>query len=330
MTNVCIDRLGIGGAAGGDMAGNRRRGTVVRRTVNKIRTPLLTAAFVALPLFAVACSDDSGSSSTSVTAPPGEQPVETDAPDSTPTGSGFQHPTGADEVVIRIGYEGGFVPASANFSRTPTLLVAGDGTVYTPGAITLQYPGPLVLPIQTSTLTEEGVQALLALADEHGLLAEAPEYVRNDLIADAADTVVEITVDGVTYRHQAYALGLEGGAAAETDPARKALAEFVEAASNPASVVPEGSLTDGGLLTGDIEIQAVEVDPANYDQPTITAWASTSGITLADSTECAVVPASDTDATALLGEATSITLFTEGDVTYAIAVRPQLPGGQTC
>ena len=65
---------------------------------------------------------------------------------------------------------------------------------------------------------------MLAQADELGLLAEV-EYPRNDQIADAPDTVVTITVDGTTYRHQAYALGFD----TESDPARANLAEFVAA-----------------------------------------------------------------------------------------------------
>jgi hypothetical protein len=195
---------------------------------------------------------------------------------------------------------------------------------------TLEFPGPLVLPTERRTLDEAGIQAVLALADEHGLLAEAPEYPRNDQVADAADTYVDITVGGQTYHHQAYALGLEGGAASETDPARKALAEFVDAVTNLGAVVPEGSLAEGELLSGDLEIRATVVEAANYEDPTITPWASDSGIVLADSTDCAVVPTSDAAASALLADATQITLFTEGDVTYQLAVRPQLPGGPTC
>lgn len=36
-----------------------------------------------------------------------------------------------DEVVLRIGYEGGFVPAGTSFLNLPTVLVTGDGRVFT-------------------------------------------------------------------------------------------------------------------------------------------------------------------------------------------------------
>lgn len=288
----------------------------------KIRTPLLAAAMLALPL--AACGDDKNSSTTTVAVPGDNTPVPPEGAD----GSGYQHPTGADEVVLSIGYEGGFVPVDYQFTRTPVLLVAGDGAVYVPGVTTLEYPGPLVMPTERRQLTEEGIQALLALAEEKGLLAQPGDYARNDQIADAPDTVVVITVGGETFRHQAYALGMDPSGE-ESDSARKALAEFVEAAT-ALSVVPEGSLSDGELLTGDLEIRATEVDAANYEEPTVTPWASDGGLALADAGECLVVPASDAAATALLVEGKQNSLFTEGDVTYQIAVRPQLPGGPAC
>ena len=40
------------------------------------------------------------------------------------------------------------------------------------------------------------------------------------MVADAADTVVTISANGVTYEHRAYALGMGAGDAPETDKAR--------------------------------------------------------------------------------------------------------------
>jgi hypothetical protein len=293
----------------------------------KLRTPLAAVTLLAL-VGLTACGGDDSSGSTTVAVPTDNTPVGTESPGSTdqPSGTGFDHPTGPDEVVVEVGYTGGFIAPGADFSDVPTLLVTGDGTTYAPGVTTLQYPGPLLQPVERRTLDEAGIQALLALADEHGLLAEPPEYPRNDLVADAADTYVDITVGDATYHHQAYALGIDGGAAGETDPARKALAEFVEAATNLGAVVPDGSLTEGELVAGDLQIRAIEADPINYDDPTITPWASDSGVTLAGAADCAVVPATDAAASALLTEATQATLFTEGNATYQLFVRPQLPG----
>ena len=73
---------------------------------------LAIAAVVALGLSA--CGDDSESTpvtqpTTDVTLPP----VDT-TPDDTST-DGIQYPTGADDVVLRVGYEGGFVPVEYAF-----------------------------------------------------------------------------------------------------------------------------------------------------------------------------------------------------------------------
>ena len=65
-------------------------------------------------------------------------------------------------------------------------------------------------------MTEAGVQDLLQLGDEHGLFADV-EYSNPMNIADTPDTVVEISANGETFVHRAYALGTGD----ETDPARR-------------------------------------------------------------------------------------------------------------
>src|SRR5436190_2194849 len=75
------------------------------------------------------------------------------------------------------------------------------------------------------SITPAGIQALLAKADQLGLLADI-EYSRNDQVADAPNTVVEVTVGGRTYRLEAYALGMDG--AGTPDAARQHLQEFVD------------------------------------------------------------------------------------------------------
>ena len=130
--------------------------------------------------------------------------------------------------------QGGFAPVEMIFSRVPSLLVSGDGRQFTPGPQIAIYPGPLLPNIQVADIGEEGIQDLLALADEHGLL-EQREYEAPANIADATDTVVTIRADGETYVHRAYALGLEGGldetGAEIDDEARRELADFVAEAT---------------------------------------------------------------------------------------------------
>ena len=195
-------------------------------SMNRKHLPLI--AFPALAaLLLVACGDDSSNGDAPTDSLPVDTlaPIETTVPPTT-VPSGFEHPTGADDVIVRIAYEGGFVPVETMFLNLPTLLVSGDGHAFVQGPVPEIYPGPLLPNIQVSPVTEAGIQDLLQLADEQGLFADV-EYSNPMNIADAPDTVVEISANGDTFVHRAYALGIGD----ETDPARQALADFVAAAT---------------------------------------------------------------------------------------------------
>ncbi len=166
---------------------------------------------------------------------------------------------------------------------------------------------------------------LLALADELGLLADV-EYARNDQIADATDTVVTITVDGTTYRHQAYALDIEP----ESDPARANLSTFVAAMTDLQSTVGDELGTDEPFVPPAYLIRATPIDLATttFDvEPTIEEWPADAPVRLADAAECAELPVADGEA--LFADATQLTFFTDADVTYQVAAVQQVPG-RTC
>src|SRR4051794_20450974 len=177
------------------------------------------AALVALAALALAaCGDDSTNGDVPTDSLPVETiaPVETTPPPTVPpttVPSGIEHPAGADDVIVRIAYEGGFVPVEMTFLNLPALLVSGDGHTFVEGPVADIYPGPLLPNIQTSPVSEAGIQDLLALAEEHGLLADVT-YTDPTNIADAPDTVVEISANGATFVHRAYALAIND----ETDP----------------------------------------------------------------------------------------------------------------
>jgi hypothetical protein len=293
----------------------------------KSKNPPFLAVVALAAVLLVACGDDSPNGDT----PSGSLPVDTVAPIDTtapPTTSppttipsGIDHPTGADDVVVRIAYEGGFVPVEVTFLNLPTLLVSGDGHAFVQGPIPEIYPGPLLPNIQVRPVTEAGLQDLLAIADEHGLLADV-EYTNPTNVADAPDTVVEISANGTTYVHRAYALGIN----AETDPARAALADFVAQATgdwlygdNP-ELGPEQPYTSEAFL-----IRASEVGDYTGDiEPTIVDWPADASVRLADAGECAAIPAAEVGA--LFADANQLTFFAEDGITYQLTVKPQLPG----
>lgn len=251
----------------------------------------------------------------------------------TPGSGGYVVPTGADEVVLRIGYEGGFTTPGSQFIHSPTLLISGDGRTFTPGATTLQYPGALLPAIIEGTITPDGVQKAIKLADLAGLLGAIPDYSSpgDDLIADAPDTVVTLTVNGVTYEHRAYALGIDSPDGEPSTPARENLQEFMDLLMNlPAAVGVENVGVGGPIVADSYRFQAMVVDPTQWTEPspTIVAWPAETGVALADSTVCAVAPASKVDA--LFANATQLTFFEENELVYQLAVIAALPGEPAC
>lgn len=287
----------------------------------------LAATVAVVPLALAACGDDAdtGSSPDSV----GDTAVGTDPTTGPVDPTGIPHPVGAEEVVIRAGTEGGFVPMGFAFVNFPTSLVTGDGRVISPGVLPAVYPGPLVKPLFQRTITDEGLQALLSIADDNGLLAEPPEYARNDMLADAPDTVVVLNAGGGSFTHRAYALGFD----AETDPARKKLAAFYAAMGDLSASVGDDQLgPEEPFVATQYRMLAMAVDPANWEgsepAPVVEDWPADAPVRLADAGVCAMVDASFVEST--LADATELTFFVDADVTYQLFVAQLLPGDAVC
>jgi len=145
-------------------------------------------------------------------------------------------PVDPDKVIFRVSWDGGFVTPETLLGRVPMVVVYADGRVITQGPVPMIYPGPFMPNLQERTLSPEALDRLVALASEKDLLKD----VRYDFpgIADAADTVLAINLDGRSYHVTAYALaeaGIEGeiAPAVEVPPAdkagRAAMREFIDA-----------------------------------------------------------------------------------------------------
>lgn len=287
-----------------------------------------------VPLIAVvaACGDDTVEPGASGTSGDPDTPgtTGTGTASSVPGSAGIDHSTDATIAVLRIAYEGGFMMVGASVSQPPTLVVSGDGKVYTPGAMTMQFPGPMILPIGVRTITESGIQRVLAAAQAAGLLAVPPEYPRNDMVADAPDTVVTLSTNDGEFVHRAYALGIDEP---ESDPGRAALQAFVVQMSDLAAVAGASELGPEELLVPlawrmlAIPVTADElssIDP----KPTVVAWPEATGVDLAAAGTCATLTA-DAAGTVFI-DADSNTFFEQDDVIYRIAVGALLPGDPVC
>lgn len=298
-----------------------------------VNTPLRSArlgrvlSVVAAGSFALTlagCGDDSNGAPPldSVPSPSGPTTPPTTPPTAPPTTTpGIEHPVGADDIVLRIAYEGGFVPMETAFLNLPTILVTGDGRLIVQGPQIEIYPGPLLPNMQVRTITEAGIQQLLAIAAEHGLLTDRT-YGNPTNIADAPDTVVVINANGDTYEHRAYALGLDD----ESDELRQALADFVTEVTGTWLYEDNAELGPEQPYTSDAFLVRAFPDPIleGYEvEPTIVEWPADLP-PLAGAEDCLQVPAAG--AAELLAAANQLTFFTSGGVTYQLAAKPLLPG----
>jgi hypothetical protein len=244
----------------------------------------------------------------------------------------YPHPEGADDVVVSYAELGGFVPIEYAFRQPPNIVISGDGRVFTPGAQIEIYPGPLLPAVQVQTITEAGIQNVLAAADDAGLLADL-DLTEDSLVADASTATVTISATGETWVHQAYALDFAGPDGEQTTPARQALRDFLAQLGDLPTLAGPGNLGESALFEPDAyEIQAIPVDDvAAYGtdgiDPTIETWPSDVSVRLVDAAACTVVPAAEVGE--LLQSANQLTFFTDAGVTYQVLVRPALPGS-TC
>jgi hypothetical protein len=237
------------------------------------------------------------------------------------------HPTGAADVVLRLTSEGGFVPAGYAFVNTPSLLVSGDGRVFTQGAVPAIFPWPLLPAVMVRTITEDGMQALLKIVQSSGLLTEPPDYTGGDNVADAPNTVLAINANGGSFVHSAYALGI----GQPESPARQRLLDATAALGDLEKAAGAANLgTNQPFAPTAYRLQARAVDPASATAPPepVVDWPTTTGVSLANAVECARVDAAVVGS--LFTDAKQNTYFNEGDVIYQLSVAGVLPGDPAC
>ena len=290
------------------------------------------ASIAALTVAVAACgsdgsaSNDTGSPDTIGTDPAGCP----DWPncDTLPAPEGYAHPTGPDDVVIEYSELSGFTTREYAFQQPPVVIVSGDGRVFTTGPQIEIYPGPALPNIQVGTITEEAVQQLLSIADTAGLFADI-DYTEESMVADASTATVTMNVDGATWVHSAYALGIDEPGK-PVSPERAALREFTAQLSDLASTVGADQLGPvDAFVPENYLIQATEAaTPVTTGEdgivPTVVEWPTTTAdVALADAADCAVVAA---DAVGdLFTTADQLTYFDDGGVIYQVTAVQQLP-----
>jgi hypothetical protein len=259
----------------------------------------------------------------------------------------IEHPSGS-EAIIAITWAGGMLPVHMQATQTPVFVLTGDGRVIVQGMQTLEFPGPILPPLQERTLTDEGIQLVLEALEETNLfVGDLDNRVMQSMIADANDTIITVNAGGRTSRVSVYAISSlppDMEAPPGADPTE--LEEYqVLSLLNERLMTLETWLPEDAWATDQwrpyqpdalrLYVRDVTGEPIDQDLPgQEIAWPTDAdpaafGEELADfgdGTRCAVVEGDD-GATwlAALTEANQNTVWTSGERRYGIQVRPLLP-----
>lgn len=246
------------------------------------------------------------------------------------TGGGALDPP--DELVspvVRIQYEGGFVPLEWSLASGPSYQLLSDGRLIFQAVTTMQYPGPLVVPYLQVQLNDGDVDRVLALITEMGLpdMVDEKDDSQASFVADAPTYVITYWDDEGPHKYSIYALGMESEAANEaTAVALELDSLMIELSSGePETYVADEIKVFAGVSMVEPEPGVEDVRPWPLpDDPQ--DWSGFSGIDW----KCNVYPGDSLD---LFTDATQVTQWTAptGDVgPYTLLVRQLLPGEDGC
>ena len=227
---------------------------------------------------------------------------------------------------------GGFVPVEMAMAEAPQLVILADGTVYRPGIVTAIFPGPALPALESTTLTADEVDGLLAMIADHGDLFGA-DYGQ-PMVTDVPSTTVTATLDGEAAEAQAYALDFEddSGLTPEQVAAR---AELTALIADVQAVVQDPGRDWAIVDAPALEIRSMEpvadpgVDPGPprdfplEDVESLVPGESGFGCLAVEGDDLAVV----LDAAA---DATQITPWIVGDATVQLVFSPLYPYETGC
>ncbi|HEX7097013.1 MAG TPA: hypothetical protein VF183_14090 [Acidimicrobiales bacterium] len=232
------------------------------------------------------------------------------------------------DVAIQVSFDGGFVPIDVALSSIPIVTVLRDGTVLTPAPVPAIYPGPAISPVQRTTITPDEVDALLARADQLGLL-DGPLDFGLPAVTDLPTTVVTLAGPDGTVRHEAYALEPDGhdeGISETAAENRRALRELVRALQ---------SLPPGDELWTPSQVAVTVIGPYTPDTDigpqTEIDWPLDNPLQTSGDYPCTVVDGADVDTLlAALSNANQRTPWVVDGARYSLTFRPVLPGTTGC
>jgi hypothetical protein len=257
--------------------------------------------------------------------------------------------TGSDQLILRVETTGGFVPPEYLARTVPEFTLTGDGRTITVGPQIEIYPGPALPALLESTLTEDGIQAILDAAREAGLFGPDQHY-DNGCVTDLPTTTFTLVSSGERHEISAYALGsgeLEDpscvGGAAKAE-ARAALTQLRDRLGTLREWLPQGSLGEEQtfsfdelrIFTRPVTIESVVgdtgIEPSFEDWPLSTPLGEFGEPTdLPPGTRCGTVSGEDLeDLLPAVRRANELTIWRSGGDTFGLVLRPLLPDESGC
>ena len=266
-----------------------------------------------------------------------------DAPAGSGDGSGIEHATGRSDLLVRVEYQGGFVPLEWNLTSVPTFSLYGDGTIVLPGAQIEIYPGPALPAISSRPVSEAGIQAILeeALAATESIPGTVDD-LGSVAIADAPWTVITVNAGGVERSIRVYALAEAAerpdGMPEDVYRARQRLGRFVTKIGNLQPWLPSGSLGEETTFDPDSARLFVsdyrKVDDLPQERivwPLDGALAGFGRPTEPADYRCGTLDGSDwTTVRDSAGRANQLTPWTDEGQRFSVLFRPLLPDESGC
>ena len=266
-----------------------------------------------------------------------------DAPADPGAGSGIDHSTDGHDVLVRVAFEGGFVPLEWTYRSLPSFSLYGDGTLVLPGAQIELYPGPALPSISTRTVTEEGIQTTLeeALGSIQGVPDEMLDMGSVGL-ADVPTTVITIRAGDVDRTIKVYGLSelteRPQHMSAEEFQARGQLQQLVTKLEGLATWLPDGSLgTETSYEGSGARLFVSEYRKGDLPQEPIT-WPLQGdlhrfgdGAIGSEMYRCGIVEGTEwTTLREAASQANELTPWSESGARFSILFRPLLPDERGC
>ena len=255
---------------------------------------------------------------------------------------GIAHPAGTDQVVLRLSYEGGFVPVEYNLTQFPSFTLFGDGRIVLPGPQIEIYPSPALPAVNQRIVTEDGMQSIIQAALDAGLGEGDRDHsdFGSTMIADATTAVFTFSADGQTSRVSVYALAelpeRPEGMPDEEWEARTALNDLAQRLSALDQWLPEGSVGPEERFVADgyrLFVGRYRPDEQLPQEPA--AWPLDTPLTPGsdDTAGYACISVTDGDWTTLApiaSSANTLTPWKSGHERFSVLFRPLLPDESGC